>query len=152
MKTFSSKFAEDQLKKFGWKEGDGLGRNNQGESLPVKVSFKFDTAGVGFNLSDQFTNNWWENLFDSTSKGLVNAEERIGIEEKATNVKNRKEYFYSRFQQESVLVGGLEIKNEANIDDKKENDKKEKKEKKFKVKTLDDEELYKICEGRTAHK
>lgn len=152
MKTFSSKFAEDQLKKFGWKEGDGLGRNNQGKSLPIKVSFKFDTAGVGFNLSDQFTNNWWENLFDSTSQGLANAEERIGKDEKATNAKNRKEYFYSRFQQESVLVGGQEIKNDTKLDDKKKTNKKEKNEKKSKVKTLNDEDLYKICEGRTAHK
>ncbi|RNA01009.1 G patch domain-containing 4 [Brachionus plicatilis] len=149
MKNFSSKFAENQLKKFGWKEGDGLGRDNQGKSAPIKVSFKFDTAGVGFNLSEQFTNNWWENLYDSTSKGLEDAEQRIGKEEKPTVAMNRKEYFYSRFHQETVLVSGQEIK----IDPKSEEKKEEKKEEKnCQVKNVTDEDLYKLCKGRTAHK
>ena len=47
MKTSpSSKFAEKQLKKFGWKEGDGIGKNNQGIADPIKASFKFDNSGV----------------------------------------------------------------------------------------------------------
>ena len=39
-------FAERQLEKFGWKKGDGLGKNKEGRSKAVGVSMKNDTDGV----------------------------------------------------------------------------------------------------------
>jgi hypothetical protein len=42
----SSDFAQNQLKKYGWKEGDGIGKSKQGMIAPIKASFKFDSAGV----------------------------------------------------------------------------------------------------------
>lgn len=88
-------------------------------------------------------------MYDSTSKGLEDAEQRIGKEEKPTVAMNRKEFFYSRFHQETVLVSGQEIK----IDSKSEEKKEEKKEEKnCQVKNVTDEDLYKLCKGRTAHK
>ncbi|CAF0720939.1 unnamed protein product [Brachionus calyciflorus] len=152
----SSKFAENQLKKFGWKEGDGIGKNNQGMSAPIKVSLKFNTTGVGFNLAEQFTNNWWENLYNTTAKGIEGAEQRIGqkTETKPNNALNRKSFFYSRFQKESTLVDGQEIKQEKKETDEEREakEKKEREEKELKVKKVSDEDLFKLCEGRTAHK
>ena len=45
-KNTNSKFAENQLKKYGWKEGDGIGKDNQGIVQPIKASLKFDQSGV----------------------------------------------------------------------------------------------------------
>ncbi len=44
--NINSKFAENQLKKYGWKEGDGIGKDNQGIVQPIKASLKFDQSGV----------------------------------------------------------------------------------------------------------
>lgn len=41
-----SSFAKNQLEKYGWKEGDGIGKTNQGISDPIKASYKFDNSGV----------------------------------------------------------------------------------------------------------
>ena len=37
--------AKSVLEKFGWKEGQGLGKNNDGMSKPVKVFMKRDNGG-----------------------------------------------------------------------------------------------------------
>ncbi|KAJ3326345.1 G patch domain-containing protein 4 [Boothiomyces sp. JEL0866] len=39
-------FAERQLKKYGWKKGQGLGKNNEGISKAISVGVKNDTDGV----------------------------------------------------------------------------------------------------------
>ena len=39
--------------------GQGLGKESQGISEPIKASLKFDTAGIGHDIAKQFTNNWW---------------------------------------------------------------------------------------------
>ena len=45
--------------KQGWSMGQGLGKESQGISEPIKASLKFDTAGIGHDIAKQFTNNWW---------------------------------------------------------------------------------------------
>ena len=37
---------------------------------PIKASFKFDNTGVGFDIADEFTTNWWEHLFNHTAKKI----------------------------------------------------------------------------------
>jgi hypothetical protein len=39
-------FAEKQLAKFGWKSGDGLGKNKDGIKKSISVTKKNDTKGV----------------------------------------------------------------------------------------------------------
>lgn len=153
-----SKFAEDQLKKYGWNKGDGIGKNNQGIVNPIKASFKFDNTGVGYDIADEFTTNWWEHLFNHTAKkidasnGLKRKE--TNDEEKSKSFLNKKSLFYARFQKASLLVDGQTVKVES--EEKKEPIKKEEKEEntydKKGKKIVSDEELFKLCEGRTAHK
>ncbi|XP_076241303.1 uncharacterized protein LOC143183582 [Calliopsis andreniformis] len=44
----SNKFGQKMLEKMGWTSGKGLGANEQGMTEHVRVSYKDDTAGIGF--------------------------------------------------------------------------------------------------------
>jgi hypothetical protein len=39
-------FAENQLKKYGWVKGQGLGKNAEGIKTPIAIIKKNDTRGV----------------------------------------------------------------------------------------------------------
>lgn len=39
-------FGEFMLKKMGWEEGDGLGRNKHGDVDPLQLDIKFDKKGL----------------------------------------------------------------------------------------------------------
>ncbi|KAA0152645.1 hypothetical protein FNF31_06587 [Cafeteria roenbergensis] len=54
-----SHFAKRQLQKFGWKEGDGLGKERQGNVKHVAVSRKDDSQGIGFSQNGDWTDQWW---------------------------------------------------------------------------------------------
>mmetsp|Transcript_238 Transcript_238/g.290 ORF Transcript_238/g.290 Transcript_238/m.290 type:complete len:285 (-) Transcript_238:1352-2206(-) len=67
-----SKFALNFLKKLGWKEGDGLGKQRQGRATHVKVVKKDDNLGIGAkdaNVED-FSSQWWSHGFSSASSKL----------------------------------------------------------------------------------
>lgn len=55
----------------GWKEGKGLGRNQNGITENIKASFKFDNKGLGFktNATDWIEdNNVYEQILSDLSK------------------------------------------------------------------------------------
>ena len=47
-----TKFAENLLKKYGWKEGEGIGKTNKGIAMPIKASLKFNNTGVSYILPE----------------------------------------------------------------------------------------------------
>lgn len=55
----SNKFGQKMLEKMGWTNGKGLGVNEQGITEHVRVSFKNDTAGIGFK-QDSINEAWTE--------------------------------------------------------------------------------------------
>ncbi|XP_055686505.1 G patch domain-containing protein 4 [Lutzomyia longipalpis] len=63
-------FAQSILQKYGWSEGQGLGKHNSGISKPLKANLKFDTSGLGHDGAAEFKNNWWENAYNSASANL----------------------------------------------------------------------------------
>lgn len=80
-------FARKQLEKYGWKEGiidialsenlttkftlgQGLGRNEDGISTPIKPKLKFDNRGVGHSLAKEFTENWWEKTYNTAASNI----------------------------------------------------------------------------------
>lgn len=82
-------FARKQLLKYGWSEGinliihnnaqtifkscfagKGLGKNEGGIAEALKPTLKFDTTGVGHNASEQFTFNWWENVYNQAADNI----------------------------------------------------------------------------------
>jgi len=60
------------LKKMGWSEGKGLGKQETGIVNPLQMKRREDNLGLGFNENDKFkwNNNWWENSYNSAIKGL----------------------------------------------------------------------------------
>ncbi|KAJ2773093.1 hypothetical protein IWQ57_001464 [Coemansia nantahalensis] len=59
-------FAEQQLAKYGWKRGEGLGKRGDGIKRAITVSRKTDTRGVGVEAS-QWSSTWWDHLYDKAS-------------------------------------------------------------------------------------
>ncbi|XP_055911966.1 G patch domain-containing protein 4 [Eupeodes corollae] len=153
-------FAQKILEKYGWKDGDGLGKNNDGITKPLKASLKFDNAGIGVDRADEFNNHWWERVFNEAAKNVeikkdgdkvsVNRknDESIEITTKEYSVrklKKKKLDKYDNFLSTATLVNtGDEVANPFKIEVDE-----------IKVtphKPLTDEELFAACGGRTAHK
>lgn len=61
-------FAQTQLLKYGWTEGKGLGKNENGLTEAIKPTLKFDKTGIGYNEND--SEQWWETLYDNAVKNI----------------------------------------------------------------------------------
>ena len=70
-----------QMKKFGWREGQGLGKNEQGMKEAIKVSIKNNKNGLGLDPSEQFVFHWWDHVFNKVANSIkikdVDGEVRI---------------------------------------------------------------------------
>ncbi|KAI2801027.1 PIN2/TERF1-interacting telomerase inhibitor 1 [Blomia tropicalis] len=53
----NNKFGQRMLQSMGWKNGQGLGKNNDGITENIKASFKFCSKGLGYQPK---TNQWVE--------------------------------------------------------------------------------------------
>ncbi|KAM7359363.1 uncharacterized protein ACRADG_008787 [Cochliomyia hominivorax] len=166
-------FARKILSNYGWKEGDGLGKNKHGIAKPLKATLKFDNAGFGADqAAADFNNHWWERVFNEAATNvnikqegeeikmaLKDEEDGVEISTKSYSTKKLKKLknqrgdqagneiknAYENFLQAAILTNqGDEIENPDKID---ANDIEV-----TKVKILTDEELFKACGGRTAHK
>ena len=73
-----SSFAEAQLQKFGWKKGEGLGKNKHGISSAITVGLKQDTNGLGLH-SDEWSSTWWDSVFNKTSNTIVVQKDTNGV-------------------------------------------------------------------------
>ncbi|XP_060824180.1 G patch domain-containing protein 4 [Bombus pascuorum] len=148
-------FAKSQLMKYGWKEGKGLGKYESGITEPLKQKLKFDTAGVGYKDTDW--NNWWENAFNKAARSIKVESQADEVlisvsKENTTNdlpkeELNKNESKYGNFLKTTTLLNGnLILENNSNMH-KKQDIKED-----IKHISLLDEELFKLCCGRTAHK
>ncbi|XP_017140439.1 G patch domain-containing protein 4 [Drosophila miranda] len=162
-------FAKKILNKYGWKEGEGLGKNNTGIAAPLKASLKFDNAGLGVDRAQEFNDHWWERCFNEAANNVdvqvqqngqvstnrKQGEEAVEISTKgfsARKLRKAKEQqavagaaTYDNFLQTALLTqNGGEVDNTERI--------KVEDIAVTKVSVLTDEELFKACGGRTAHK
>ena len=152
-------FAKSQLMKYGWTEGKGLGKNETGITEALKPKLKFDVAGIGHKDDD--SNNWWESAFNKAADNiivesqthgvLISVSKKSTLDESAKKVssakKSKHEASYGKFLKTSVLLDGNLI-NESNSNVLKA----EKIVEDVTHIPLTDEELFKVCGGRTAHK
>eukprot|EP01016_Furgasonia_blochmanni_P015426 TRINITY_DN1841_c0_g1_i3.p1 TRINITY_DN1841_c0_g1~~TRINITY_DN1841_c0_g1_i3.p1 ORF type:complete len:264 (-),score=39.58 TRINITY_DN1841_c0_g1_i3:154-945(-) len=60
------------LKKMGWSEGKGLGKNEDGIQDCVQIARRPENLGLGGKTGNDFkwNDNWWDRAFDSTIKNL----------------------------------------------------------------------------------
>ncbi|KAF2888775.1 hypothetical protein ILUMI_17398 [Ignelater luminosus] len=158
-------FAKKQLEKYGWQEGKGLGKSENGITTAIKPKLKFDNAGIGHDSSEQFTNNWWEKLYNNAANNVnvstaangnvqVNVSDPDGVEITTKNysLKNLKKnnssgLEYGTFRKTSKLTenGIVDLDNNYCDVPTYSNTKTD-------LCPLTDEELFAACGGRTAHK
>lgn len=153
-----SKFAQNHMEKCGWSEGSGLGKNEHGITSAIKVNIKQDSHGVGHDSAKQFTHHWWNQVYDkAASKIIINKTENgetnvLKIEDdsdtkKARATKATSALYMNFVKSSTTLENGVEMKEDEknNSSDCDSDSDKEKKK-------LSDEDLFRICGGRTAHK
>ncbi|ORE10345.1 hypothetical protein BCV72DRAFT_238869 [Rhizopus microsporus var. microsporus] len=89
MDKWQGSFAQTQLEKFGWSQGDGLGKNKHGNTKHISVSVKNDKKGVGVNQG-QWEFAWWDHLYNkSASSVVVEKDENKGEIKVATKTKTK---------------------------------------------------------------
>ncbi|XP_010642094.1 G patch domain-containing protein 4 [Fukomys damarensis] len=145
------KFAEEQLLKHGWTRGKGLGRKENGITQALKVTLKQDTHGVGHDPAKEFTNHWWDELFNKTAANLVVETGQEGVQIRRLSETTQRNHpkpnlLYQKFVKTATLTSGEEKPNgdlESCSDSHQEPTPPE---------ILTDEMLLQACEGRTAHK
>ncbi|XP_037773577.1 G patch domain-containing protein 4-like [Penaeus monodon] len=70
MKGWGADFAHSQLEKYGGKEGKGLGKEEKGNTEPLKVKLKFDNTGIGHDVGEEFKFHWWDHVFNKAAKNM----------------------------------------------------------------------------------
>ncbi|KAM8986491.1 G patch domain-containing protein 4 [Ara ararauna] len=152
-------FAESQLRRHGWRRGQGLGRQEHGIAEPIRVKVKCGTAGVGHDASEPFSFHWWDHVFNQAAANITVEAGQDGISVKAlseqgvriSNKKPRKasstpSLLYGRFVKSATLTAhGEEPTGSASSEEEEELDLSS-------ARRLTDEELMRVCGGRTAHK
>ncbi|KAM8921495.1 G patch domain-containing protein 4 [Pelodytes ibericus] len=160
------RFAEEQMQRHGWTKGKGLGKRENGISEAIKVKVKCDTAGVGHNAAEQFTFHWWDHVFNQTASSISVEADQDGVQVKrvkeetssVTNKKPRKaaanrNMLYGRFVKSATLLSGGEqpVAKSSSSESSDSEDEDEKLDLSSAAKMTDDD-LMKVCGGRTAHK
>ncbi|XP_055307032.1 G patch domain-containing protein 4 [Sitodiplosis mosellana] len=135
-------FAKSLLMKYGWKEGQGIGKNENGIKTPIKANLKFDNTGLCYDKATEFTDHWWERAFNSAAENL--------------NVENTAETVQLSLKDESVEIStsGFSMKRlkEEQINATRENNNGKHKPNSNLGSNLTDDDILKACGGRTAHK
>merc|ERR1712029_371449 len=156
-------FALRMMRKQGWSQGDGLGKNRGGIVEPLRPSLKFDSSGVGHDPAKEFTSNWWEQAYKKAADKIqitqgeeeaqiktVRKLDKKTIERQKREAKNK---LYSQFVQSATLTNGiLEESSKPNSGNASSDSSDSDDEEEDKFKRLTDEELFKACGGLTAHK
>eukprot|EP00102_Acyrthosiphon_pisum_P020717 XP_016657927.1 PREDICTED: G patch domain-containing protein 4 [Acyrthosiphon pisum] len=117
-------FGETILRKYGWTQGKGLGKKEDGIAAPVRASLKFDQTGVGYDTAnaESYGDKWWTRTYNDAANGI--------------DVKNKD--------------GNVTFK--AKKKNKKKKAKKIKIEEVKSILELSDEQLFQACGGITCHK
>ncbi|KYF40505.1 G-patch domain-containing protein, partial [Toxoplasma gondii ARI] len=74
-RPFHSSFGASILKKFGWEEGQGLGRENTGRTDCLQIRRREENVGLGHSDAsetkgeDQWK-NWWDAMYNSMAAKL----------------------------------------------------------------------------------
>ncbi|XP_069040953.1 G patch domain-containing protein 4 [Lepisosteus oculatus] len=166
-KSRGLKFAERQLLRHGWQQGKGLGKRENGISEAIKVKVKCDKTGVGHSPGEEFTFHWWDHVFNKAAAGLSVESSKDGVtvqklleeEGPVSNKKPRKAELsraklYGRFIKSATLLSGEEQPEEkpGSSADSSDSEDEDRRLDLSSTTKLSDDDLIKVCGGRTAHK
>ena len=136
--------------------GIGLGRHNSGITAALKPKLKFDAAGLGHKQSEELVYEWWNHAYNKAAQSfdVKTTENGPTVIQKGSigKISKRKQvtadsshlHSYGSFHKAGTLTSG-------HLEEEERSTPVVIEEKEYFVK-LSDEELFKRCGGRTAHK
>jgi Pin2-interacting protein X1 len=80
-----SEFAKKLMKQMGWKEGNGLGKNQNGSTDCVQVRRREDNLGLGKKTlggATDWKDEWWNDAFNNSIKSFNVMPEKFKKKEK----------------------------------------------------------------------
>ena len=104
-KKFNSAFGAKILEKFGWKEGEGLGKSKNGITEAIQIKRREENMGLGKTKKEVMWNDkWWEQSYNNILKDIKplhnekkeknkerkNSEDKSAKKRKNSNVSNGK--------------------------------------------------------------
>lgn len=134
-----------------------MGKSENGIAEPIKPKLKFDVTGVGHKNTDD---NWWQSVYNKASQNVTVEKDSAGVSLKVVKkgakifsknedlieIQKKHASGHKEFIKTSTLENGITVEEEKtnNLDANVE----------FSIENLkiSDEELFKACGGRTAHK
>nr|XP_054750202.1 G patch domain-containing protein 4-like [Lytechinus pictus] len=144
--------------------GKGLGRTETGISDAIKPKLKFDKAGIGHDVGEQFSFHWWDHVFNQAAKNIhvENTEEGVQVKKgtKSTLISNKRSthenkkkptLLYGAFVKRGTLNpdGAISQAKDSTSSSDESDDENDKPPETYEG---NDEMLFKACGGRTAHK
>ncbi|KAM6294285.1 G patch domain-containing protein 4 [Aegotheles albertisi] len=154
------RFAERQLRRLGWRRGQGLGKRGDGIAEAIRVQVKCDTAGVGHDAAESFTFHWWDHIFNTAAANIAvqAGQDSVSVRtvsEQGVSISNKKprragsagRMLYGRFVKSATLTAHGEEPTGSS-----EEEEEEEKLDLSSARRLTDEELMRVCGRRTAHK
>merc|ERR1711962_1514015 len=72
-------FAQKQMQRYGWSEGKGLGRKENGMKSAIKVKLKNNTGGLGHDQGAEFSFHWWDHIFNKAASSFKVNETEDGV-------------------------------------------------------------------------
>ncbi|XP_047494165.1 G patch domain-containing protein 4-like [Penaeus chinensis] len=151
MKGSGADFAHSQLEKYGWREGKGLGKEEKGDTEPIKVKLKFNNTGIGHDIAEEFKFHWWDHVFNKAAKNMSVDEKNGSVEIIRTEELQVSKKLTAKMNMYNGFVKGGTLHKTEILKDSDSDDSDESVERDLSHK-LTDEELFKLCGGRTAHK
>ncbi|XP_050768243.1 G patch domain-containing protein 4 [Gymnogyps californianus] len=159
------RFAESQLRRHGWRRGQGLGKREDGIAEAIRVKVKCDTAGVGHDAAEPFSFHWWDHVFNKAAANIAVEAGQDGISvktlsEQGVRISNKKprkagstgSMLYGRFVKSATLTARGEEPTKPPTGSESSEEEEEEKLDLSSARRLTDEELMRACGGRTAHK
>jgi len=105
-------FAQKEMARYGWSEGKGLGRTENGMKNAIKVKLKNNTMGLGHDQGAEFSFHWWDHIFNKAASSFkVNESEEGVVMEKCEGKKitplliSTKRGLPTRLANKSLLYG-----------------------------------------------
>lgn len=82
-KKFECDYGLKLLKKMGWTEGNGLGREEKGMTSCIQVTKRDETIGLGVDkkVGFKWNDNWWENTFNDALKNIKLPAEHLDLQD-----------------------------------------------------------------------
>lgn len=106
-----SDFARRQMEKYGWKEGQGLGRNENGMSKHISTKKREDNAGLGTDTMKAVVadDDWWHHGFTDALRKVPGVNKKSKKKKKSKEKEKRLEKAAPSFEELFKATGGKRL-------------------------------------------